>query len=116
MTKKKSCKKGCGKKQTGGWFYEEKDPYFGGVVKVINRTNTFLKDHKILSTGAPILGSFASAVTDNPEYALKGAEYGNKFRQAGYGRRRIPTGGRSPMTGRGSHNQPNTSSFGAVKF
>ena len=114
MTKKKSCKgkKGCGKKQHGGWFFEEKDPYFGGVVKVINRTNTFLKDHKILSTGAPILGSFASAVTDNPEWALKGAEYGNKFRQAGYGAIRNRS---LILHGRGS-TQPNTSSFGSVKF
>jgi hypothetical protein len=108
LGKPKSCKKGCGKKQTGGWFYEEKDPYFGGVVKTIRKAHDFIKDNKILSTSAPVLGAFASALTDDPEFIQEGLKYGNKFRQAGYGLR--------PMRGRGTHNQPNTSSFGAVKF
>ena len=114
MTKKKSCKgkKGCGKKQHGGWFYEEKDPYFGGVVRTIRKAHDFIKDNKILSTGAPILGAFASALTDDPEFIQDGLKYGNQFRQAGYGAIRNRS---LILHGRGS-TQPNTSSFGAVKF
>ena len=107
MTKKKGGKK-C-KKQHGGWFWEEKDPYTGGIVKAVHsikNAHDYIKNNHIISRGLPILGTIVSGITRNPEFAQKGLEYGMKASQAGYGRK---------MRGRGT-NQPNTSDFGACKF
>ena len=142
MTKKTSCKgkKGCRKKQHGGWIWSE-----GGLSKAyddVKEVHDYIKDKKLISRGLPILGSIASVITKNPKFAQKGLEYGIQANQAGYGfvtdhamhnmhsvSQALPKGfnwssipkvsmvgqGRR-MTGRGSHNQTNTSSFEAVKF
>lgn len=50
-------KKKCGGKkckQVGGWFWEEKDPYFGGVVKTIKNAVSNVKPSKI----AELAGNF----------------------------------------------------------
>ena len=108
MTKKKGHKK-----QHGGWFYEEKDPYFGGVVKAVHSikdAHDYIKNNHIISRGLPILGTIVSGITRNPEFIQKGFEYGMKASQAGYGHGR-------KMRGRGLPNtQPNTSDFGSCKF
>ena len=104
-------KTGCKRKQTGGWFYEEKDPYFGGVVKAVHsikNAHDYIKNNHIISRGLPVLGAIASGITRNPEFAQKGLEYGMKASQAGYGRR---------QRGRGvPFLTPNSSSYGGVKF
>jgi len=135
MTKKKTGKgnsragqaQKSGKKQHGGWIWSE-----GGLQKAyddVKGVHDYIKDKKLISRGLPILGSIASVITKNPKFAQKGLEYGMQASQAGYGfdvskykglDMSIPTGvirNRSVILhGRGSHNQPNTSSFGSVKF
>lgn len=71
-------KKKCGGKkckQVGGWFWEEKDPYFGGVVKTIKNAVSNVKPSKI----AELAGNFIPG--------LNGVADGLKMVGMGHGRR-----------------------------
>ena len=101
MPPKKKCggKRKC--KQVGGWFWEEKDPYFGGVVKTIKNLVSNVKPSQI----ADVAGNFIPG--------LSGVSDGLKMVGMGRGRR---------QRGHGQHGRgdgflvPNSSSYGGIKF
>jgi hypothetical protein len=86
-------KKGNGNKQHGGWFWQETDPYTGGIVKAVKH---YVKPHHIVDVAGYAGMPYAKPLS----IGLQMAGYGHSGRK---------------MRGRGS-NQPNTSDFGACKF
>lgn len=100
--KKKTGGKKC--KQVGGWFWEEKDPYFGGVVKTIKGALSNVKPSAL----ADVAGNFIPG--------LSGISKGLKMVGMGHGQH-----GRR-QRGHGQHGRgdgflvPNSNSYGGIKF
>ena len=95
-------KKGNGNKQHGGWFWQETDPYTGGIVKAVKH---YVKPHHIVDVAGYAGMPYAKPLS----IGLQMAGYGHS------GRNKTESITKGNMRGRGS-NQPNTSDFGACKF
>ena len=95
-------KKGNGNKQHGGWFWQETDPYTGGIVKAVKH---YVKPHHIVDVAGYAGMPYAKPISTG----LQMAGYGHR------GRNKTESITKGNMRGRGS-NQPNTSDFGACKF
>ena len=50
--------------QSGGWFWEEKDPYFGGVVKVVKKVLQHVKPSQIANVASMVGIPYASSVSN----------------------------------------------------
>ena len=80
--------------QNGGWFWQEKDPYTGGIVKAIKH---YAKPHHVVDLAGYVGMPYANPISTG----LKMVGLGHRRRQSGRG---VPF-----LT-------PNSSSFGGVKF
>lgn len=131
MPIKKTRKTKRSKTQSGGWFWEDDDPYFGksnrwikGAASSINAnviqpTNNFLKKTKLLSTiAAPVVGFASGLASFNPIVGtVAGAAAAAGVRELGYGRRRARPHGKHMQHGSGSpFMNPNAASFGTIQF
>jgi hypothetical protein len=80
------------RKQTGGWFWQETDPYTGGIVKAIKH---YAKPHHVVDLAGYAGMPYASPMSTG-------------LKMVGLGHRRHQRG-RGILT-------PNSSDFGGVKF
>ena len=110
--------------QRAGWFWERDDPVFGKSNrwigdKIIQPTDKFLKDTKLLSTiAAPVVGFATGLASLNPIVGtVAGATAAAGLRYAGYGKHRGRPHGKHMQYGSGSpFMNPNAASFGTIQF